>query len=233
MCSKLFVHGVIAAFSLGLAGVAAAQPVGASFTSGLINGAGFPEPLATSPGAMTATSGSGGGSTGGGLPNGGEAIAAASFTVLPGSTRLRVLGSSEHMNSNGYTSAFSQNTIIFELTEAANYTIANTSTLTDFNTGNLVPLNPVILSALTGTITGDSISGSLEPGTYSLQFAVMAGSASAFPTFDANYAGYTEFGFDERFSSASVDWRMDLVAVPAPGTACLLGGLLLVSRRRR
>jgi len=226
----------IVGFSVLFTGVATGQPVAASFLGGVIGGAGFPDPLVNNANAMGAASGSGGGSTGNGLAGG--ATASAAITDQISFTRLRISGTSWHDNSNGYTSAVSQTALVFELTEAANYSISNTSTITSSSTGLVSSLSPVILTELTGTIAGDAVSGVLSPGTYQLRFAVMAGNQSAFPLADPNYAGYQglpldDFGSQNRFSSTNVDWRLNLSAVPAPGASILLGMLLVGARRRR
>ena len=218
----------IVATSCLFASFAAAGGVAGSFTAGTLIGDGFPGPLNTAPSSMGASKGSGNGSTGGGF-----AAAQVGLTDTPVNTKLGITGHAEHDSIFGYTAVYTSDAIIFNLTQAADFSVLNSSTLVPGNPNRAaINFNPIVFEALTGSITGDILSGgTLSAGTYSIRFTVAAmavGSAN----FLAIPNGYTAFD-DTGILSADVDWSMTLTSVPTPGTLAMLGLAGLAVRRRR
>ncbi|MBX3381714.1 MAG: hypothetical protein KF805_16600 [Phycisphaeraceae bacterium] len=194
-----------------LAGVTAfcalshASPVSASFTSGSVTGAGFPEPLAQQSPVSTTTKRSGGGSTGGGF--GGTAAASVDIVTSDTETRVAISGTANHISDLGYTAAYTQQEVVLSLTEAANYSIANLSrTLVSGNSTSFVP---VTFQAITGAITTTgSNTGKLAPGTYRVKFGAAAGRDNVF-SFSVVSEWYNQFT-PTGCANTVLDWKLTL-----------------------
>lgn len=192
-----------------------AQNVTGAFTTGQLDGDGFPGINSAPAVNMTAVSGSTSGSTGAGIGD-----AAASISTAGSGVVISVTGSATHSdNQNGYTSVYTSVFPIIRINRAANFSVLNTSTI------GSTSIVPVIFEPVSGTgasISGNvNTSGSLTAGDYRLRFAVIAGNTSAFPFFNTSYAAYSSLAAGY-YSSATMNWRMTLT-VPDSAVACCRG----------
>lgn len=211
--------------------VALCAPLGAaidvSMTDGGFVGAGYPGPLRSQWQAVSARSGSGSGSTGGGL--GGTASVSVVIqddaSLVAGGTTLHLTGSAQHLVEAGYTAVMSSTGFVMEpivltLAEEAAYTVSNASTAIAVAGGAPTPVVPVRITALTGTIDGDASSGVLSPGTYALDVWIGAFAPDLFtvgdPAEEIRQAGYASFLASGLFQT-SADWSLHL----APVVHCL------------
>lgn len=202
MNQAAFVSAFIAVASVGSA---LASPVPASFTSGSVTGAGFPEPLNQQGAVSTTNKRSGGGSTGGGF--GGTALASIDITPLDTETLVGLSGTANHISEFGYTAAYTQQEVVLSLSQAAKYTIANQSrTLVN---GVNTPFTPVTFQAITGSITTTGPNaGKLTPGTYRVKFGVAAGRPNVF-SFSVVSEWYNQFT-NTGCANTIVDWKLSL-----------------------
>lgn len=190
---------------LSIAASASAGPVTASFSSGTVTGAGFPEPIAQQSPVSTTSKRSGGGATGGGFA--GSAFASVQITPTDVETQIQLLGTAAHANDFGYTAAYTNNEVVFTLTQAATFKITNQSTTVVGST--TTPFVPVTFANGTGTITSFSAStGELTPGTYKLRFGVAAGRDNTF-SFSVVSTWYNQFTATG-CNSTSVNWKLTL-----------------------
>ncbi|MBX3388236.1 MAG: hypothetical protein KF691_02140 [Phycisphaeraceae bacterium] len=185
--------------------LAHASPVTASFTSGSVTGAGFPEPLAQQSPVSTTTKRSGGGSTGGGF--GGTASASLDMTNTDTETVIALSGTATHISEFGYTAAYTQSEVVLSLTQAAKYSIVNQSrTLVN---GTTTPFTPVTFQAITGSITPTGANaGKLTPGTYRVRFGVASGRADVF-SFSVVSEWYNQFTATGCAGTVA-DWKLKL-----------------------
>ncbi len=204
MTHGTFVSVCTAATLIG-SGVAFGTPVPATFTSGSVTGAGFPEPLVQQGSTSTSIKRSGGGSTGGGF--GGTAAAAVQVTNPGNDTLVAISGTATHSAEFGYTAAYTDQQVVLSLTQAANYSIANLSrTVVNSTT---TPFIPVTFQGITGAITPTSATtGKLTAGTYRLKFGAAAGRPDTF-SFSVVSEWYNQFT-PTGCASTVVDWKLTL-----------------------
>jgi len=186
---------------LALCGTASAQ---VSFTGGSITGAGFPEPLVVTGGAVTASGGSGGGQTGGGLV--GSATLQAQQSPGSGSSfTVSLTGTATHSNDQfGFTAAYTDTEIVLHLTQPMSFSVTNTSTI------GLTAINPVVFRSISGNIGGNvNTNGSLAAGDYGITGVVVAGNRSDFQFFVAPFPGYAGLA-NGYYASAQTNWTMSL-----------------------
>lgn len=204
MTSGTFVSLCVIASAIG-SSISLAGPVSASFTSGSVTGAGFPEPLAQQSPVSTTQKRSGGGSTGGGF--GGTAAASIEITNTDTNTLVGISGTANHISDFGYTAAHTQQEVVLSLAEKANYSVANLSR-TVVN-GTTTPFTPVTFQAITGSITTtSSTTGKLTPGTYRVKFGSAAGRANVF-SFSVVSEWYNQFSATG-CANTVVDWKLTL-----------------------
>lgn len=211
---------LVATFAVLTAASAALAQVNVSFFSGTISGDGFPGPLVTNTGNMNALSGTGGGSTGGGI---GDAVATAGIMTMNTTKIVKLTGTANHGDAfNGYTSAFAQSELLFDLDQSALFTITNASTI------GAQSVSPVALRSITGNI--NTVTSTLAPGRYGILFAVAAGNTSAMP---GTYPGISSVpgGY---YSSAALNWSLTLNPVPTPAMLplAMIATVAFASRRR-
>lgn len=189
------------------AGSASASPVSASFTSGSVTGAGFPEPIAQQSPVSTTQKRSGGGSTGGGF--GGTAAASVDITNTDTETLIGLTGSATHIAEFGYTAAHTQQEVVLSLAQPADYAIANQSR-TIVN-GTTTPFLPVTFQAISGSIipTGPN-AGKLTAGTYRLKFGAAAGRPDVF-SFSVVSEWYNQFT-PTGCANTVLDWKLTLTS---------------------
>lgn len=223
-----------------LSAAALAQPGSPQITGGLIRPNGFPDPLvASGPGTMTATGGSGGGSTGGGVFP--PIVGLAEATITAGGTAIEstiaLSGRASHPNIgvflDGFTGAASAQEIIFSLSSPVTFSVTNSSTVS--NLAVSYAINPVVLRAITGTITGDpTASGSMTEGTYGIRFAIAAGSRSGLNSVIGSNVNYAPFASlpNDFYLFGTLNWQLNMVPAPGAGAAMVLGGMIALRRRR-
>jgi len=199
-----FVSAFVAAASVGTF-TALGAPVTASFTSGAVAAAGFPEPLTQQSPVSTTNRRSGGGSTGGGF--GGTAFASVEITNSDTNTLIGLTGTAGHVSEFGYTAAHTQQQVVFTLAENAEYSIANLSRTVV--SGTTTTFTPVTFQAITGAITTTGPStGKLIAGTYRLKFGAAAGRANVF-SFSVVSEWYNQFTATG-CSATVLDWKLTL-----------------------
>lgn len=198
VCVSACAASFISAFAL-------ASPVPATFTSGSVVGAGFPEPLNQQGAVSTTNKRSGGGSTGGGF--GGTALASIEITPLDTETLVGLSGTATHVSDFGYTAAYTQQQIVLSLSEAAKFTITNQSrTLVN---GVNTFFTPVTFQAISGSITTTGPNaGKLTPGTYRVKFGAAAGRANVF-SFSVVSDWYNQFNATG-CANTVLDWKLSL-----------------------
>lgn len=204
MTHGTFVSAFVAIVSSG-ACCALASPVTASFTSGAVAGAGFPEPLAQQAPVSTTNRRSGGGSTGGGF--GGTAAASVDISNTDEETLVALTGTANHISEFGYTAAHTQQEVVFSLAEEATYSIANASRT--FVNSVSTAFVPVTFQAITGSIVPKTAStGALSSGTYRLKFGAAAGRAGVF-SFSVVSEWYNQFT-STGCANTTLDWTLSL-----------------------
>lgn len=214
--------GVVA--SALISGSALASPpltitVGTGFTGGTLGAAGFPDPLKQY-GSMSAKSGSGGGSTGGGFA--GFANAGVSITdhVWPSAagSQISISGHASHYRFDGFTAAISREPLTLELTRACDFKITNTSTT--FGPGGVVGINPVTFTGAPGSISNFSPDdGVLARGTYTVRFGIGSGHVNGFGVSEVS-EWYSQFGSD-MISDTDANWS--ILLTPRPTASYFVG----------
>ena len=215
--------------SILVSATASAGPV----MSGAIWGGGNPGPSDNRLSAISATGGSGGGTTGGGL---GRASLGVQLLEVEGGFQIRVSGDGKHVNDNvGSTTAFTSDAfgsfegIVLALDQPASFSISASGSAVTWSGQWVYDLVFARLIPIAGTMTGDETSGELTIGTYSLEAWVggfgSGGSAPRFTGANQYFDGIESSGFT---------WTLNLMTIPAPGALaiCGLGGPLAGSRRR-
>ena len=202
--------------------------------SGHVWGGGFPGPSEESFSPINSQGGTGGGTTAGGF---GRASVTVETAQSATASTIRLRGSAGHPDASvGHTSAYTRDPSTFDpqgllltLTSAANFSMANSSTATTFESAGsseTFGITPVRLTAVSGVITStDGLTGSLSEGTYRLEIVVAAfarGNAEYLPS----WAGYqdvvdTELGA----ASAKLDWTLSMTPLTCPGDLNLSGAV--------
>ncbi|MGH7245271.1 MAG: hypothetical protein ACREJD_17800 [Phycisphaerales bacterium] len=182
--------------------IALGAPVTATFTSGTVTGAGFPEPLAQQPPVSSSTKRSGGGF-------GGTATASLQMTNTDTETLIALSGTANHISDFGYTAAYTQQEVVLSLSEPAKFTTANLSR-TVVN-GTTTPFLPVTFQAITGTLTSTGPNaGKMTAGTYRVKFGAAAGRDNVF-SFSEVSAWYNQFNATG-CANTVIDWKLTLKA---------------------
>ncbi len=194
--------------------------------SGTVWGGGFPGPSVQQFTTLDADGGSGSGSTGGGL---GGARVDIGRTQFGTTQRIACIAWARHPDSNnGHSSVMTreQSTFNFKGIEisvpsSSQYRISSCGSAWTFN-GATVAVRPFRLTAITGSIAGDGTAGTLQPGTYRLEFYVGGFSTMPSEVPPAVAAGYEEvFQLDEPYvESVRASWILDLSPVTAPAADC-------------
>jgi formylglycine-generating enzyme required for sulfatase activity len=196
--------------------------------SGTVWGGGFPGPSVEQFTTLDADGGSGSGSTGGGL---GGARINIGRTQFGTTQRVACTAWASHPDpENGHSSVMplEQSTFSFKGIElvvpaSLQYRVSSCGTAFTSN-GSWVTVRPFRLTAITGSIGGDGITGTLQPGTYRLEFYVGGFSAFNMPS---QVPSEVAAGYDEVFKladpgvqSVSASWILDLSPVTVPAADC-------------
>jgi len=201
--------------------------------SGTVWGGGFPGPSVEQFTTLDADGGSGGGSTGGGLGGASINIGRTQFGTTQ---RVACTAWARHPDpNNGHSSVMplEQSTGSFKGIElvvpaSLQYRVSSCGTAFTSNWSS-VTVRPFRLTAITGSIGGDGITGTLQPGTYRLEFYVGGFAAWGMPSIVPSEvaAGYDEVFKLEDPGVRSVDasWIIDLSPVTVPAADCDSNGL--------
>ncbi|MBS0190592.1 MAG: hypothetical protein U0573_01710 [Phycisphaerales bacterium] len=201
MMNRVFSASAMLAWSI----VASAAPVTASFTSGSVTGAGFPEPLAQQPPVSLSNKRSGGGSTGGGF--GGTALGTIQISPTEQTTEVALTGTATHISDFGYTAAYTSQEIVLSLAQASTFSITNQSTT--IVSGVSKSFSPVTFQGISGVVTSFTPTrGELTPGTYRIRFGIAAGRPDVF-SFSEVSTWYNQFNATG-CNTTSVNWKLTL-----------------------
>jgi formylglycine-generating enzyme required for sulfatase activity len=191
--------------------------------SGAVWAGGFPDGIDQLT-ILDADGGSGSGSTGGGLGDADINVVRVEFGVTQ---RIACIGLARHPDpDNGHTSGYSSEAsgqtfrgIVIAVSTPSLFRISSCASAETWS-GDLEPIQPFRLTAITGALTGDGITGSMQPGTYLLEFYVGGFAPGQMPDIpDAVKAGYgalAELGV----SSVRASWMLELSSTETPEADC-------------
>jgi formylglycine-generating enzyme required for sulfatase activity len=179
---------------------------------------------------LDADGGSGSGSTGGGL---GRAWINVTRAELGVTQRIVCSGRAGHPDpGNGHTSGYSSEAsgqtfrgIVIAVSTPSLFRISSCASATTWS-GDREPIQPFRLTAITGAFTGDGITGSMQPGTYLLEFYVGGFAPGAMPDIpDAVKAGYGELA-ELGVKGAGGAWILDLSPTGTSAEECDGSGIV-------
>jgi formylglycine-generating enzyme required for sulfatase activity len=191
--------------------------------SGAVWAGGFPDGIDQLT-ILDADGGSGSGSTGGGLGDADINVVRVEFGVTQ---RIACIGLARHPDpvkghTSGYSSEASGQTfrgIVIAVSTPSLFRISSCASAETWS-GDLEPIQPFRLTAITGALTGDGITGSMQPGTYLLEFYVGGFAPGQMPDIpdavEAGYGALAELGV----KSVGASWMLELSSTETPEADC-------------